>query len=89
MAVISVEAASLGWLDTECERVAATVVAPAPAVSAGLGATTAAVRALHSDVSGAGRRIADRLRSTGERISNVGGRFGATEAANEDVLREI
>lgn len=89
MGVISVEAASLAWLDTECERLAGTVMSAAPAVSGGFGATSAAVRALDSDVDDAARRIAGRLQSTGETTSNAGREFAVTEAFNEDLLYEV
>ncbi len=71
MGVISVEAASLAWLGTECERLGGTLVSAAPAVSGGFGATSAAVRALNDDVDDAARRIANLLQSTGETVSNV------------------
>ena len=89
MGVISVDGASLAWLGAESERLAGTGVSRAPAVSGGFGATSAAVRALHSDVDDAARLIAVRLRSTGERMSNVGREFTVTEAINEDLIYEV
>jgi hypothetical protein len=87
--VISVEATSLAWLGTQCDRLADTVVSATPAVSGGFGATSAAVRALHSGVDEAARRIAGRLRSTGDKVSTAGGEFAVTEAANENVLYAV
>jgi hypothetical protein len=84
--VISVEAVGLAWLGAESERLAGTVVSAAPAVTGGFGATSAAVRALHTDVDEAARRIADRLLSTGEKVSNAARTFAAAEAVNEDLV---
>jgi hypothetical protein len=89
MGVISVDSAGLAWLCAESERLAGTVVSAAPAVGRGFGATSATVRALHGDVDRAARRIAGRLQSTGEKVSNAARGFAATEAINEDLLYEV
>ncbi|HKV19754.1 MAG TPA: hypothetical protein VJR50_12025 [Mycobacterium sp.] len=89
MGVISVDSSGLAWLGVECERFAESAVSASPGVSGGLGATSAAVRALHAEVDAAARRIGDRLRSTGEAASTAGGTFALTEAANEVVLRGV
>ncbi len=87
--MIRVDDASLGSLGAECERLAGTVVSGAPPVSGGFSATSAAVRALHSDVDGAAQRIAGRLRSTRGLVSSAAHGFAATEAINEDLLYEV
>lgn len=90
MGIISVESAGLAWLGAECERQANGVGnCAAPAVGGGLRATSAAVRALHSDVDDTARRISARLRSTGEAASNAASGFAAAEATNEDLLYEV
>ena len=89
MGAISVDSSSLAWLGTKSEHLAGTVVVAAPAVSGGFSATSAAVRALHSDLDNAARRIAGRLQSTGEMVSNAARGFVATEAINEDLIYEI
>ncbi len=86
--VISVESTSLACLGAECDRLAGSVIPAASAVKGGFVATSAAVRALHSEVDGAARRIASRLRTTGETVSDVGRHFASTEATNEDLLHE-
>jgi uncharacterized Ntn-hydrolase superfamily protein len=87
--VISADSSSLAWLGSECDRLAGTVVSAAPAVSGGFRATSAAVQAVHSEVEWAAQRIADRLRSTGEKMSGAGRAFAAAEATNEDLLDEV
>ena len=89
MGVISVDGTSLAWLGAESEHLAGTVVSAAPAVSGGFSATSAAVRALHGDVDEAARRIAVRLQSTGEQVSNAARGFAVTEAINEDLIYAI
>ncbi len=84
MAVISVDSGNLAWLGTECERLAGTVVSTAPTVSGGFGATSAGVQTLHCDVDGAARRIASRLRSTGDTVSSAGRDFAVTGDEHED-----
>jgi hypothetical protein len=84
--VISVDSAGLAWLGAQSEHLAGTVVSAAPAVSGGFGATSAAVRGLHSDVDEAARRIAGRLLSTGGKVSNAAHGFAAAEAVNEDLI---
>ncbi len=89
MGVISVDSTGLTWLGGECHRLAETVVSASPTVSGGFRATSAAVQALHNEVDRAAQRIADRLRSTGEKVSGAGRAFAAAEAANEDLLYEV
>jgi hypothetical protein len=47
------------------------------------------VRALHSDIDEAARRIAGRLQTTGEKVSHAARGFAGTEAVNEDLLYEV
>ena len=84
MGIISVDSAGLAWLGTECDKRAAVVIGgcAAPAVSGGLWATSAAVRAVHGDVGEATQLIADRLRSTGQKRRPCGDRLAATEVHN-------
>jgi hypothetical protein len=84
--VISVDNASLAWLGAESEHLAGTVVSAVPGVSGGFSATSAAVRELHRDVDEATRRIASRLQSNGEMVSNTARRFAGTEAINENLI---
>jgi hypothetical protein len=86
---ISVDAQSLAWVGTQCDRLAGAAVSGAPPVSGGFSATAAAVQALHGDVDSAARRITSRLRSTGDKVSTAGDEFAVAEAANENVLFEI
>lgn len=87
--VISVDSTSLTWLGAESDRLAGSVISAPPAVSGGFRATSAAVRAIHEEVDGVGRRVADRLRATGEAVVGTGRDFSAAEATNEDLLYEV
>lgn len=90
MGIISVDSAGLAWLGTECDKRAAVVIGgcAAPAVSGGLWATSAAVRAVHGDVGEATQLIAARLRSTGQEASSAATRFATTEVHNAYALDE-
>lgn len=47
------------------------------------------MRALHSDVDEAARRIAGRLQSTGKKVSNAARGFAAAEAVNQHLVHEV
>lgn len=89
MGVIRVDQSRLAWLASECEQLGDSVASTPPAVSGGFGATSTAVRALHGDISRAASLISGRLRSTGEKVSQVARSFTESETANEDLLDEV
>ncbi|GFG51054.1 hypothetical protein CQY20_33365 [Mycolicibacterium agri] len=85
---IDVDGTGLAWLGASCEqRADAIAKQSAPAVNGGFAATTAAVRALHDDADAAAGRIAERVRSTGQRVAAAGSQFAATETDSSDLVR--
>jgi hypothetical protein len=88
--VINVDSAGLASLAAGCEQCAAAVTGGrgVPAVSGGLPATSAAVRAVHVEVDAVAQRVAGRLRSTGQETSAAATGFAATERHNSYLIDE-